>query len=622
MKRKKLVSLLITFIMLLQAIPISAAADTYQERAASESGLYQSYESFMQYANENDIPVIFDFESFKTEYETLGYESTDAYLEDLYKIIAPAEINEIFDTVTTFEKIELDWISDCEATEFDLTDLGYDEETVEAYKAYAVQAESSSVYGMCIEDFVYKYEKSGLSLEKYCDVLYEEIVEEAAAQSALAAEEASLSVENDDTVSENSEPADSQDAAVYSSSSGDSGYYYDIGTSLQVQPNYSKYKIQRTVQKGDIILDKNGSSGVAGHAAIVDGYMYSSTYGEYIRVIESIATGVCYGLLDDTRADERDSYLYRVNGTTYSQRYNAVEFCRDQLGESWFLNLTHNYDTSETRWLCSQLVWAGYKNQGIDIEGGSGIGVLPYDITVDSPMTSLIDMRGNPVGTLDLVTGENGRVRVGGWAFDYDEPSASVDIHVYIGGDVGSPNAVGYNMGPTNVYRSDVNSAHGITGTHGYDFIITTDKRGPQPVYVYAITKGPGNNTLLGQTTVNIGDTSPIGSLDGVITGEWGELTVYGWAFDYDNPTASIEIHVYVGGEAGSPNAVGFNMGPTNTLRSDVNNVYGISGNHGYSYTIDTNLRGWNPVYVYAINVGSGGNTLIGMRHVELLGAA
>ena len=150
MKRKKLVSLLITFIMLLQAIPISAAADTYQERAASESGLYQSYESFMQYANENDIPVIFDFESFKTEYETLGYESTDAYLEDLYKIIAPAEINEIFDTVTTFEKIELDWISDCEATEFDLTDLGYDEETVEAYKAYAVQAESSSVYGMCI----------------------------------------------------------------------------------------------------------------------------------------------------------------------------------------------------------------------------------------------------------------------------------------------------------------------------------------------------------------------------------------------------------------------------------------------------------------------------------------
>ena len=616
MKRGKIVSLLIAFIMLMQVIPISAAADTYQENV-SETELYQSYESFIQYADENDIPVIFDFESFKTEYESLGYESTDAYLEDLYKIITPAESNEILDNTITFEKIELDAASGCEASDFDLTDLGYDEETVEAYKAYAVQAEDSRVYGMCIEDFVYKYENSGLSLEEYCEVLYEEIAEEAAAQSALEAEEASSPTENDDTVSESTEAAESQDAVAYSSSSGGSDYYYNIGTSLQVQPNYSKYKIQRTIQKGDIILDKEGSSGVAGHAAIVDGYYHSSIYGDYIRVIEVIINGVCYGLLDDTRADERDSYLYRVNGTTYSQRYNAVEFCRDQLGESWFLNFTHNYHSSEYRWLCSQLVWAGYKNQGIDIEGGSGIGVLPYDITVDSPMTSLIDMRGNPVGALDLVTGENGKVRVGGWAFDYDEPSASVDIHVYIGGDVGSPNAIGYNMGPTNVYRSDVNDAYGTSGTHGYDYIITTDKRGVQPVYVYAITKGPGNNTLLGQTTVNIGDTSPIGSFDGVVVGEWGEFTVYGWAFDYDNTSAPIDIHVYVGGEAGSPGAVGYNMGPTNTLRGDVNDAYGISGNHGYSYTINTNMRGMHPVYIYAINIGSGGNTMIGMKHVD-----
>lgn len=269
--------------------------------------------------------------------------------------------------------------------------------------------------------------------------------------------------------------------------------------------------------------------------------------------------------------------------------------------------------------MCSQLVWAGYKNQEIDIEGGMGIGVLPHDITIYSPLTTHINFRGvpNPVGTLDLVTAENGRVRVGGWTFDYDEPSASVDIHVYIGGDVGSPNAVGYNMGPTNTLRDDVNNTYGVIGNHGYDFIITTDKRGAQPVYVYAINKGAGGNTLLGQTTVNIGDTSPIGSFDGVVVGEWGKLTVYGWAFDYDNTSAPIDIHVYVGGEAGSPGAVGYNMGPTNTFRGDVNDVYGISGNHGYSYTINTNMRGMMPVYIYAINIGSGGNTMIGMKHVD-----
>ena len=140
----------------------------------------------MQYADENGIPCGVSFESFKTEYEALEYESVDAYLEDLYEIITPSESNEFLDNTIAFEKIELDAASEYQASEFDLTDLGYDEETVEAYKAYAVQAENSRVYGMYIEDFVYKYENSGLSLEEYCDVLYEEIAEEAAAQSAVS----------------------------------------------------------------------------------------------------------------------------------------------------------------------------------------------------------------------------------------------------------------------------------------------------------------------------------------------------------------------------------------------------------------------------------------------------
>ena len=193
-----------------------------------------------------------------------------------------------------------------------------------------------------------------------------------------------------------------------------------------------------------------------------------------------------------------------------SKKNAAVEFCRRQLGKGWTFDTSHDYSETKEKWMCSQLVWAGYKNQGIDIEGGMGIGVLPHDITIYSPLTTHINFRGvpNPVGTLDLVTGENGKVRVGGWAFDHD------------------------------------------------------------------------------------------------------------------NPTASVDIHVYIGGEAHSPDAAGFNMGPTNTLRPDVNDVYGISGNHGFSYTIDTNMRGWKPVYIYAINIGAGGNTIIGMKHVELLGAA
>ncbi len=185
MKRAKLASLLITFIMLMQAIPISAAADTYQGNA-SESELYQSYESFMQYANENDIPCGDSFETFKAGYEELEYESTDAYLEYLYDIITPIQDTNGSQTTTLEEKLLIDATSDYTEPEFDLTDLGYDEETVEAYKAYATQAEESNIFVMCIEDFVYEYENSDLSLEEYCDVLYEEIAEEAAAQSAVS----------------------------------------------------------------------------------------------------------------------------------------------------------------------------------------------------------------------------------------------------------------------------------------------------------------------------------------------------------------------------------------------------------------------------------------------------
>lgn len=73
----------------------------------------------------------------------------------------------------------------------------------------------------------------------------------------------------------------------------------------------------------------------------------------------------------------------RVSGATSDIINEAVQFCRGEIGSSYILDLAKNTSSNETDWYCSELVWAAYKNQGIDIEVG-GLhgepGITPHDI--------------------------------------------------------------------------------------------------------------------------------------------------------------------------------------------------------------------------------------------------
>lgn len=154
-------------------------------------------------------------------------------------------------------------------------------------------------------------------------------------------------------------------------SSDGSDYYYNIGTSLpsDVTPNYSKYNLLTTVQKGDVIYEANGGFGITGHIAIVEGFYYNAARDiTYIRVIEAISDGVVRSLLDDTRVDDKDAHVLRVYDATASIKNEAVDFCVGEIGSSYFIDFKKDTSSSETDWYCSELVWAGYKNQGIDIE--------------------------------------------------------------------------------------------------------------------------------------------------------------------------------------------------------------------------------------------------------------
>ena len=224
---------------------------------------------------------------------------------------------------------------------------------------------------------------------------------------------------------------------------------------------------------------------------------------------------------------------------------------------------------------------------------------------------------GSPVGQIDSVTAGMGTLTVQGWAYDSDRPSESIEIHVYIGGAAGAAGVEGRNLNATNILRADVNEDHSITGNHGFDRTFPTNKRGEQAVYVYAINVDTGSNVLLGCRTVNIPTGNPLGNYEHATTG-YGTVTVKGWAFDPDQPSDSIRIDVYIGGTADSPNAVGYSLGLTDALRSDVNNVYHITGNHGFNRTISTTKTGTQAVYIYAINVGAGTHTLLGSKTVTI----
>ncbi|MET0865762.1 MAG: hypothetical protein ABWZ98_15640, partial [Nakamurella sp.] len=208
----------------------------------------------------------------------------------------------------------------------------------------------------------------------------------------------------------------------------------------------------------------------------------------------------------------------------------------------------------------------------------------------------------NPISSLDFVAAvPDSKVRVRGWAFDPDEPATALQIAVY-------EDNVGIGWVPSGQPRPDVNSAYGITGNHGFDFLIDSPP-GDHSIQVYAINVGGGTgNPMVGTGQVRVG--IPMGSLDRVVA-NGRRVSVQGWAFDPDQPNTAIAVAVY-------RDSVLLGWFPTGDPRSDINSVFGIGGNHGFNITIDS-PPGRHEIHVYAINVGpSSGNPLVGSRTVDV----
>lgn len=104
----------------------------------------------------------------------------------------------------------------------------------------------------------------------------------------------------------------------------------------------------------------------------------------------------------------------------------------------------------------------------------------------------------------------------------------------------------------------------------------------------------------------------PIGAVD-KIEGNLGSISVKGWAYDLDDVNASLEIHVYIGGDAGS--GAECHVIKATEPSTDLSPIV---GNHRFSNTIETSLEGDQPVYIYAVNIGGGKDVLIGSGNATI----
>lgn len=101
------------------------------------------------------------------------------------------------------------------------------------------------------------------------------------------------------------------------------------------------------------------------------------------------------------------------------------------------------------------------------------------------------------------------------------------------------------------------------------------------------------------------------------VEGNFDEITsagvMRGWTLDRNSSSASTQFHVYLNGPAGQGGTL-IGSGTANVPRSDVNQVLGVTGNHGFEFSIPSQYRNGatHSAYVYGIDLNdSAGNRLL-----------
>ena len=140
---------------------------------------------------------------------------------------------------------------------------------------------------------------------------------------------------------------------------------------------------------GDIISVK-GVIKIAGIAEWYIGYSHAAIYIGNGQMIEAFSEGV--RLAPSSMIHNADCARIDRVSTTYSKKVAAVNFMKAQLGKPYdYIWLTYfgGKQVYGSSYYCSELAWAGYKTQGVDIDRYTGFywrygyNVAPQEIVDD-----------------------------------------------------------------------------------------------------------------------------------------------------------------------------------------------------------------------------------------------
>jgi hypothetical protein len=196
----------------------------------------------------------------------------------------------------------------------------------------------------------------------------------------------------------------------------------------------------------------------------------------------------------------------------YSSSSSGIEDLAGQIGTGyelpdaiWVANWNGQQNTADpavpaNAWASHQRI---HQYRGGHDETWGGVTINIDNNYVDGPTvgTGTIVNGDDPVGFLDLANSPApGQVRVRGWAFDPNAPTAPLAIRLAVGGKAGAPGVATYELGTIATRsRRDVATQYPEAGPrHGFDLSLPIVHSGRQRICAYALDYDPGEDRLLG----------------------------------------------------------------------------------------------------------------------------
>lgn len=314
-------------------------------------------------------------------------------------------------------------------------------------------------------------------------------------------------------------------SGVYSAST------HTLYSQLKNSGLFTEYKMTLSGKRIHPTASANAGKIAVGDVLIVHNLDSPSTY-PHTSIVQAIEGDYVYIAQRNPAMAKGDRYAEYQNYKTYDQNGTNYEIlCMhytggninpdyDELGCStayagWYQETGRdgaNVNSIHTKnWNSAGPVGALSKGEYVYVSKatGTGSGNLGH-ITYNGAeryiaMGLFTRMSGDPIGSVDSYGADRGSVWLNGWAFDWDNCEAQLQINVYL------DNAL-VCQGRADGERSDVNAAYSnVVGSyHGFSLRANTNLTGTHTMSVYAINVGNGSHKCIGSVQVNIpGDTEP-----------------------------------------------------------------------------------------------------------------